>query len=194
MIATNRRRQFGGGDDRIKIIHPTWWHVKFHRTNANDPIIFKPNSDFSFSLKEVVSAPDGATVKQSGRTIVADKIGDYDIYFTVSVWSNTTFSHQFNSIDLFRLPIPYSSNGYLRPLNGYIGGGVQNLITQVYLLSAYPPSGPSNSALGPVMAPYINVHIPSGSLDNYINSSNTNWRALYNAGRLIEVNYKIIED
>lgn len=192
MITTNRRRQFGEVDDRIKIIHPQWWHIKFKTTSA-DTVISANDWHFGVSVKEVVAAPDGGTVK-GGGTLSVDSAGEYEIFATISTSANTAMHHGYNMIEYIRLPKPYSSNSYLRPFYGYGGGGKQELMTHVYLINDTPPTGPSNSALQAVMVPKLTIYIPKGSLQNYLNNANTNWKTLYNAGRLIEVKYKIIED
>lgn len=196
MITANRRRQFGNSvDDRIKIIHPQWWHIKFHAA-TNNATVLNLNNNVTFSVQEVVDAPSDGTVSVSGYNIVASKAGDYDIYFTMSVSGNCSVNYGWNCPYYTRLPSPYFNNDKFRALYSFgPGGGTQTVELSIYLINSYPPYGPSNTALGALADnPKCHFYIQKGYLENYITSKNTKWQSLYNAGRLTEVNYNIIED
>ena len=199
MITTNRRRQFGEVDDKIKIIHPQWWHIKCVADSANLNVV-SINSWGSMSVKEVVSAPEGGTITVSsvsiGPCFKVSKPGTYEFYATISHTGNTSVYYMFDCVYYVRLPKPYSSNYVLRPLfNLGPGGGTQHNRFDVYSINPNPPAGPNNDALGALANNnHVYIYVPKGSIENYINNADTKWRTMYDAGRLIEVDYKIIED
>lgn len=184
----------------IDIIHPQWWHIKCYVNTANLNII-SINSWGSMSVKEVVSAPEGGTITvgsvSTGPCFRASSIGRYEFYATISHSGNTSVYYMFDCVYYVRLPKPYSSNGVLRPLYSFgPGGGTQHNKFEAYCINDNPPSGPNNTALGNQIANYKNsyIYVPKGRISSYVNSPNTNWATMNNAGRLIEVNYNIIED
>ena len=111
----------------------------------------------------------------------------------MSAVSDTSMYYSGNAAYYCRLPRPYASDDYLRPLSGFTGRRLAQL--GIYLINDIPPVGPGNTALGGLSSnSLVSVYVPKGSIANYINNSNTGWREMYDAGRLIEVKYNIIED
>ena len=183
----------------MDIIHPQWWHIKCY-ANADDKIVISVNSWGSLSVKETVRAPEGGSIvvgsTNSGPCFKASKQGTYEFYATISYSKNMSVFYNYDCVYFVRLPKPYSNNSTLRPLYSYgPGGGTQHSSFKAYCINDYPPTGPNNTALGALtnFAGLI-IYIPKGTTQNYISNSNTRWSTLYNAGRLIELNYNIIED
>lgn len=198
----SRRRQFVNKDGGITILHPTLWHMKF-KTKTDNQVIIGLNNNASLTVEEVVSAPDGyefTYTPSSGSvygTLVASTPGDYEIYLSISATSNCGIYYACNVVYYNRLPLPYASNSKIRPLYGFqTKTGTQSTQMDNYCLGENPPQGPSNTALGTNFAnsQYIYIYVPKGCINNYITNSNSGWSSMYNAGRLIEVDYKIIND
>ena len=183
----------------IDIIHPQWWHIKCY-VNTENKTIMSVSAWGSMSIKEIISTPEEGTITvgstNQGPCFKASKVGTYEFYATISHTGNMSVYYNYDCVYYVRLPKPYSSNSTLRPLYNYgPGGGTQHNKFEAYCINDNPPTGPNNTALGNLTNfTRLVIYIPKGTTQNYISNSNTRWNSLYTAGRLIEVNYNIIED